>query len=97
MSTEIRQQKIKLKKITLDELAVMMQRGFVDLQKQMDERFAAVDYELSVLRQTMATKDDICSLDAHIGRFERRFQNIEEIVLQDHSPRIRALEEEVGI
>jgi hypothetical protein len=45
----------------------------------------------------MATKSDIRDLDAHIGRYERRLQPMEEIVLKDHRVRSRALEKEVGI
>lgn len=101
MKKETGQQKTKLKEITINELAVMVQKGFADVDRRfdaIDRRFEAIDqrseasdkraegleYEIAMIKQTMATKDDIRDLDAHIGRFERRFQKIEEIVLDDH-------------
>jgi hypothetical protein len=96
--------KIKLKKITIDELAAMVQKGFSDMQRQINDlsdktekRFDAIEYEVAIIKQTMATKDDIEKIHAHLGRFEMRFQKIEDIVINDHRPRIQNLEKAVGI
>lgn len=43
----------------------------------------------------MATKHDVKEILAHIGRYEIRAQNVEDILLQDHKPRIADLEKEV--
>ena len=83
-----------------DDLAVILSKSF----KSIDERFDLVDkqsdsveYEIDIMGRDVSTKKDIHELHAHIGKIEVRFQNIEEIVLHDHYPRIRALEKFSGI
>jgi cobyrinic acid a,c-diamide synthase len=97
MKAGARQEKMKTKKISINELAAMVQCGFIDMEKRMNERFTALEYEISTIKQTMVTKDEFKEIEVHIGRIDRRLQKIEEIVVQDHYPRIRALEERVGI
>lgn len=102
--------KVRLKEVTINELAEMVQNGFTQMQKNMNGRFdevhqtmatkeelAAVAFEVDLIKSTMTTKDELREVDAHIGRLERRFQKVEEIVLQDHAPRIHALENAIGI
>ena len=43
--------------------------------------------------KNMATKEDMKGIHEHIGRYEVRAQNIEQILLQDHKPRIASLEQ----
>ena len=56
---------------------------------QIDERFNRVDSDIYDL------KDSVTKIEGHIGRYEIRAQNIEQILLQDFKPRIQALEKEV--
>jgi len=42
-----------------------------------------------------ATKDDVKEILAHIGRYEVRAQNVEQILTHDHKPRIVALEKAI--
>lgn len=74
------------KKTTLDDLAGMLKRQF------------------DFLEEKMATKDDIKYLGSRIDKlelrfetFERRFNVIDDIVLNDHRLRIIALEKESGL
>jgi uncharacterized coiled-coil protein SlyX len=62
-----------------------------------EERLGTVEYDVAMIQQTMATKIDIEKIDSHIGNMERRFQNVEGIVLKDHRLRIRTLEKAVGV
>jgi len=82
MNATMLQQK---KTTTLDDLAVMLKRQF------------------DFLEEKMATKDDIKYLGSRIDKlelrfdvFERRFNVIDDIVLNDHRLRIHALEKEAG-
>jgi predicted nucleic acid-binding Zn-ribbon protein len=104
-------QRVDALEIKLNDLDRRMTEGFARIEKNfedlmimlvnqftaIDKRFEALEYEVSVIKQNMATKDDIRELDSHIGRLEIRFQKIEDIVLNDHRPRIKNLEKEVGI
>ncbi len=56
-----------------------------------------LEYEINEIKREMATKDDIKGIHEHIGRYEVRAQNVEQILLQDHKPRIADLEKEVFI
>ncbi|MDO8408002.1 MAG: hypothetical protein Q7S95_02070 [bacterium] len=74
----------------VDELAQMVARGFMELQKGMKEEFAnvradmATKEELEELRQEMATKEDLTQLkgdfdimlDKHIGIFRKDYDNL---------------------
>lgn len=118
MKIQNNKNKVKLKEVTTNELAEMVQNGFTKIQEDINEikETMATKEEVEGIRQTMATredlgivglevdliksvmttKDELREVDAHIGRMERRFQKVEEIVLQDHRPRIHALENAVG-
>lgn len=74
----------------IDELAQMVARGFMELQKGMKEEFAnvraemATKEELDELRQEMATKEDLkhlkgdfdLMLDKHIGIFRKDYDDL---------------------
>jgi muconolactone delta-isomerase len=52
----------------------------------------ATKSDVKEIWQEMATKSDVTKILAHIGKYEVRTQNNEEILLQDHKPRIINLE-----
>ncbi len=54
--------------------------------EQTDDRFDRIDSAIYDI------KADIRKIEGHIGRYEIRAQNIEQILLQDHKPRIAELE-----
>jgi len=78
------------KNITIDELAVMVQKGFVDTAtkndiKDINKRFEQVDKRLDGIESTMVTKTEM----------NRRFDGLEDRVLASHQKRIEKLEAEV--
>lgn len=54
--------------------------------EQTDDRFDRIDSAIYDI------KADIRKIEGHIGRYKIRAQNIEQILLQDHKPRIAELE-----
>ena len=81
------------------DLAAMTKREF----DRVDERFAAVDVRFDNLERRVGhleldvseLKDSVVKIEGHIGRYEIRSQNVEQILLQDHKPRIIDLEKAV--
>ena len=60
-----------------------------------DMDFQIADNRLDRLESNIVDiKDSIGKIEGHIGRYEVRSTNIEQILLQDHKPRISALEKE---
>jgi hypothetical protein len=64
-----------------------------------DIKNMATKDDIEEIKNEMLTKEEYKEgqklILAHIGRYEIRAQNIEEILLQDHKPRIADLENEV--
>ena len=56
-----------------------------------------LEYELSLIRNEMATKQEVHEMLAHIGRYEVRSQNAEDTIHNDHKPRIIDLEKKVFV
>ena len=78
------------KNITIDELAVMVQKGFADTATKSDikvltERFEQVDKRFEGIESKMVTKAEM----------NRRFDGLEDRVLASHQKRIEKLETEV--
>jgi tetrahydromethanopterin S-methyltransferase subunit G len=76
------------KDITINDLAVMVQKGFNEVDKrfeQVDERFEQVDRRLDGIESSMVTKAEM----------NRRFDGLEDRVLASHQKRIEKLEAEV--
>lgn len=65
---------------------------FIKFKTEMNNRFEMVDYEISIIKNTMATKEEVKDILSYIGRYEIRTQNIEETLKADHEPRIKNLE-----
>ena len=96
-------------KIVSDEvgsLAAMTVNEFKKVHKKFDEieEKMVTKEELEDIKKIMATKEDIRDMATkhdikeileHIGRYEIRTQNVENILLQDYKPRIADLEKEV--
>ncbi|GEM_PF-5675367 len=78
-------------KITLEELALMVKKGFDEnshqfreLRQEMDERFDAVDKRFDIL-------------EVKVDRLEVKMDNVESAVFKDHSTRIKRLERKLEI
>jgi len=69
------------KDITINDLAVMVQKGF----NGVDKRFEQVDKRLDTIESCMVTKAEM----------NRRFDGLEDRVLASHQKRIEKLEAEV--
>ena len=65
----------------------------------LDDLAAMCMREFTFIRETMATKEEMNfrfeKLERRIDMMDTRLDNISEIVLEDHKPRIRALEMQV--
>ncbi len=73
-------------------LAVMIKDNFVtkdEFEDKMENMVTKDDIK------DMVTKEDIQPILQHIGSYEIRARNIEDILLKDHKPRIIDLEKEV--
>lgn len=92
---------------TVNDLAIMIKDNVA--MKSDLENLATKD-EIEELRNIMATKDDIKDMATKedvreavapvlklIGSYEVRAKNVEDILLQDHKPRIANLEKEVFV
>ena len=73
---------MKKKDITIDDLAMMVQRGFSDAAKSIDKRFDAVDVRFD-------------GVDRRLDKMDKRFDRIEKLILSDHKERIERLEMQV--
>lgn len=71
------------KNITIDDLAMMVNKGF--------EKTATIEIMQKGFEKT-ATKDDLFDLEK---KFDKRFDKIEKIILDDHRERIEKLESKV--
>lgn len=85
---------------SVNELALMIKDTVAtkyDLEEIRKEMVTKEDlnHELSLVKNEMATKEDTNKILKHIGAYEIRAKNIEDILLHDHKPRIKDLEKEV--
>jgi archaellum component FlaC len=71
----------------IDNLAVSIQKQF----RELDFNFDGIQNEIAGVKENMG------KIEAHIGRYEVRAQNIEEILLEDYKPRLNALEKVVFV
>lgn len=71
-------------KITLDDLAAMVQRGFRE-----------TDTKIVELRNDM--NDGFDRIDARFDHLESKFDAVEKKVFKDHEPRIRRVEKKLQI
>lgn len=68
-----------------------------DLQREINavRSEMATEKELAVVIHRMATKDDLKPIFELIGKYEIRAQNVENILLHEHKPRLAELEKVV--
>ena len=86
-------------------LAVSTANQFLEIQKEMrgefemiDNKFNVIEYEIIGMKQEikgLATKEDFNEIKSLIGSYEIRSRKIEELLLDDHKPRIKELEKVV--
>lgn len=68
------------KKITIEDLARMVQDGFADFKSYVDRKFDAID-------------ERFCRIEERLDNIETRLDRIEHSILIDHRDRIERLEE----
>ena len=73
-------------------LAIMTANHFFRIEKEMAINKEELKDDIREIHQTMATKEDLKPILQHIGAYEMRARNIEDILLHDHKPRIVDLE-----
>lgn len=76
------------------ELAALTSKHFDRVDKQIGE----IKTEISEIKDTvsgMATKEDLKPIHELIGKYEVRAQKVDQILLDDHEPRIARLEKEI--
>ena len=85
------------KRISMDELARMIAKGFKEVGEnfngrfvRIEDRIAKVETRLTNVEQNMATKDDIV-------RLENRFDSLEKTIYSDHGRRLRKIETKLQI
>ena len=77
---------MKNKNITIDDLAVMVKKGFDSVDGRfdgVDKRFEAIDKRFDAVNK-------------RFDKIDRRFDKIEKLILTDHKERIEKLEMEVS-
>lgn len=91
------------KKITLENLAAMVQEGFAffatkfdaidrrfeDLENKMNKKFDEIDKRFDSI------DDRLDIIDMRLDKIEGRLDNIEHVILKDHLGRIVRIEEQV--
>ncbi len=86
---------------SVNELAIMINNNFAtkqDLERfatNTKEDFRILDSRIDNIENNMATKKDIKEICSLIGSYEVRARKIEEILTEDHGPRIVDLEKTV--
>lgn len=79
-------------KITLENLAVMVQRGFKELRDEFGERFKEVDSKLKQINGNLVDiKSDTSYLKARANELSRK-TDLHEDLLENHERRIKTLE-----
>lgn len=72
----------KIAKVTIEDLAVMTQKGFSSLEVRMEERFDQIDRKFDII-------------DTRLDRVEFRLDRIENILARDLQNRIERLEDDM--
>lgn len=76
-------------------LAAMTAGEFKKVYKKFDEIEEKMVTKEDLREHEIATKKDFEKIHSLIGKYEIRAENIENILLQDHKPRLSDLEKEV--
>lgn len=70
------------KETTIDDLAGMVQKGFVGVDKRFDD---------------MATKDDLTEVNTRLDGIDTRLEHIENMLLRAHENRLEKLEDKMRV
>jgi len=76
---------MKKKEITIDDLALMVGKGF----QSVDKRFDGIDKRLNGMDKRFD------SMDKRFDNMDKRFDRIEKLILSEHKERIEKLEMQV--
>lgn len=81
--------------VTIDELALMVKKGF----DSVDKRFDAVDRRFENLEMKFDKRCDSLEekFDKRCDILESKFDSIENVVFKDHAPRLRRIEKNLEI
>ncbi|MEK7184900.1 MAG: hypothetical protein AAB683_02085 [Patescibacteria group bacterium] len=84
---------------SIEDLAAKTAREFLLVDKRFDKHdieFNGINNRLDHIESDLVDiKVTIGKIEGHIGRYEIRAQNMDQILLQDHGPRIKELEKVV--
>lgn len=81
-----------------DDFAALIAKGFSDVYKRFDEQSLELyETEARLKNEIGEVREEVSLINEHLGRMEVRFSHLDEIVTQDHRPRIKNLELAVGI
>lgn len=95
-----------------EEFALMIAKEFANVYRKFDEQSAELkeymhehfatkmdlyDTETRMNARFDRLEDRVGKIEGHIGRMEIRFSHLDDIVINDHSPRIKNLEVAAGI
>ncbi|MFA6601330.1 MAG: hypothetical protein WCT02_00485 [Candidatus Paceibacterota bacterium] len=91
--------------ITIDELALMVKKGFdemgdrfAELRRDLDQTNATLEaFVQSTNKSFEAVDKRFDVVDAKFDSFEARHESLEKVVIQDHAPRLKRLERKVQI
>jgi|SRR3989339_437034 len=78
--------------VTTDDLALMVQKGFVGIDKRfdgVDKRFDGIDTRLDGIDERLD------GIDGRLDKIEGRLDGIENILLRNHNNRIERLEDKI--
>lgn len=107
----MKSKKLKNKIITLDDLAIMVAKGFSDQESRFNKRFDSLEEKFNVLDDKVENLDKaIFDLQLRIGSVEERLSSIEKTLgplllvvdtlkfnWKDHDMRIARLEKKIGM
>jgi len=84
--------------ITLDDLALMIKKGFDEVDNRFKEMRIYVDIRFAAIeRRFDAIEKRLDILEAKFDAFEARHEALEKVVIKDHAPRLIRLERKTQI
>ncbi|MBU2578994.1 hypothetical protein KKA09_02660 [Patescibacteria group bacterium] len=84
------------KQITIDDLAIMVKKGFDGTDKKMDSGFKQVDKRFEQIDKRFKQVDKrFEQVDKQLKEINVRLDRIENVILKQHAQRIEFLEEKI--
>jgi tetrahydromethanopterin S-methyltransferase subunit G len=85
-------------RITLEDLALMVKKGFDEVYKVMNKRFDEVDKRFEAVEKRLdAIELHLDTMDKRLDHIEAKLESIDSVVFKDHAVRIRRVERKLAI